>query len=59
MMDIDPKRVVIDKINKKVFNVDGSNFQLICMMMTSGIVSWEDNMNTRVQIRFEELIGNQ
>ena len=55
-MDADPKRLVIDKINKKVFNVDGSELQLICTMMASGIVEWEENVDMRYKNRFKELV---
>ena len=41
VMDADPKRLVINKINKNVFNVDGSDLQLIVTMMISGAVKWE------------------
>ena len=58
VMDPDPKRLVIDKIIKKVFNVDGSDLQLICAMMASGTVKWEDNVDTRVLNRFKELATN-
>ena len=58
VMDADPKRLVIDKINKKVFKVDGSDLQLVCTMMASGIIKWEDNVDMRVQNRFKELSLN-
>ena len=40
VMDADPKRLVIDKINKKVFNVDGSDLQLIC--------TYQESLNGRI-----------
>ena len=58
VMDADPKRLVIDKINKMVFNVDGSDLQLVCTMMASGILKWEDSVDMRVQNPFKELIIN-
>ena len=58
VMDADPKRLVIDKINNKVFNVDGSDLQLICTMTASGIIKYEDNVDMLVQNRFNELITN-
>ena len=58
VMDADPKRLVIDKINKKIFNVDESDLQLICTMMASGVVKWEDNLDMRIQNRFKELSLN-
>ena len=58
VMDADPKRLVIDKIKSKVFNVNGSDLQLIFTMMTSGTVKWEANVDMRFQHLFKELATN-
>ena len=56
LVNADPKR--IDKINKKVFNVDGADLQLVCTTMASGVIKCEDNVDMRVQNRFKELTFN-
>ena len=53
-MDVDQKRFVIDEVNKKVFNADGFDLKLLNIMMASGIIEWETNMDMRVQNRFKE-----
>ena len=48
IMDIDAKRIMIDKISKKVLYVNGSDILLVNTLMPTGVVKWEADVDQRV-----------
>ena len=56
VMDIVAKRIIINKINKKVLYVNGSDLQFVSILMPTGIVNPEANVDQRVQDRYKEFI---
>ena len=58
-MDVDGSQIVIVKADKKVFNVNGSDLQLIASLMRSGIIQWEAGIDEKIKARYTELMASR
>ena len=56
-MDVDGSQIVIGKNDKKVFNVHGSDLQLIASLMFSCIIQWEAGIDEKMKARYVELVA--
>ena len=58
-MVIDGNRVVINKIQKKIFFVDGSELRPVCQLNKDGTMQFESNIEQVVQDRYTALIADR
>ena len=59
VMAIDGNRVVIHKIQKKIFFVDGSELRPVCQLSKDGTMQFESNIEQVVQDRYTALIADR
>ena len=58
-MAIDGNRVVINKIQKKIFVFDGSELRPVCQLSRDGTMQWEINIEQLVQDRYTAIIADR
>ena len=55
----DGSQIIIGKNEKKVFNVHGSDLQLIASLMPSGTIQWEAGIDENINTRYAELMASR
>ena len=48
-MNLDGTQVVVNKITKKLYYVEGSELRLICELLPSGVMQWTPDVIQSVQ----------
>ena len=55
VMGTDDNQIMVSKVDKKVFFVEGTELRLICSLMPSGSMTWDPIIIQQVKERHEEL----
>ena len=48
-MNLDGTQVVVNKITKKLYYVEGSELRLVCELLPSGVMQWTPDVIQSVQ----------
>ena len=56
-MDVDGSQIVIHKKTMKIFNIHGSDLQLIASLMPSGTIQLEAEVDEKIKARYIELVA--
>ena len=56
-MDIDGNQINTCKNDEAIFNIHGSDLQLIASLMLSGIIQWEAGICEKIKARYVELVA--
>ena len=47
----DACQIVLNKINKNVYVVDGSELRVVCKLISSGIMKWESEIDETIHAK--------
>ena len=51
-------KMIVNKIYKNVYFVNGSELQLICELMPSGIMEWESDIDEIIRTKYDLLMSS-
>ena len=58
-MNLDGTQVVVNKITKKLYYVEGSELRLVCELLPNGVMQWIPNIIQPLQDAYKTLMAGR